>query len=144
MSNTGIKSASGILTITGIVGGVVSAVEGAVTSGTPEHAAIYGGGGLLVGLVSVVAKLFHDKGIHIATIEQAGSDIAAQLPQLRTDLSKTVGFIENDVPGMKSLIDSLGSRVSALEAKTAPDLSGIETVVRKVLAEVVLNETPKA
>ena len=74
------------------------------------------------------------KELHVATIEQAGSDIAAQLPQLKADLSKTVSFVETDLPGLKAQLAAVDAKVAAVVAPVAPDAAAIEKVVRSVLA----------
>ena len=140
-TTTGPGSTSFAVWLVTFLGGVASAVEGIVTPGTPAHTATYGGVGALVALVSSIAKLMHDKGLHVATIQAAGSDIAAELPSLRTDIAKTVAFAETDLPVLKPAIDSVTSRVSALEAKVIPDASTIEGIVRNVLTSVL---TPAA
>ena len=142
MAATGLQSPSGALTITGIVAVALSAVEGILTPGTSVHTAVYGGGGLIVGLVSVIGKLVHDKGIHVATIQQAGSDIAADVPELKLNLDKVLSFAESDFPGLKDRIDALEVKASSIVAPLAPDATAIETVVRQVLAGIAPAPAP--
>lgn len=130
-STTGLKSFSGIFATTGLVGGVLSALEAVLTPGTSVHTAVYGGGGIIAALVSILGKLFHDKGIHVATIQQGVKDIAQVEPAVSADLSTLRNFIETDWPASKALIQEATARVSALEASAA-----------KVVAPVVEVATP--
>jgi hypothetical protein len=110
------KTPSGTLTIIGIIAGVLSAIEGIVTPGTDVHTAVYGAGGIILGLGAVIGKIFHDKGIHISTIQQAGAVVASSAPALADDLSTVLSSVENDVPALKAAIDSFSARLTALEA----------------------------
>jgi hypothetical protein len=135
-TTTGPGSTSFFVWVVTFLGGVASAVEGVVTSGTAAHTAVYGGAGVLLALGGTLGKLFHDKGLHVATITAAGSDIAAQLPQLKTDIATAVGFAEKDVPELQGVIKEITPRVAALEAKIGPDVAAIEVVVRSILAGI--------
>lgn len=132
-AGTGLQTPSGALTITGIVAGVLSAVEGVLTPGTTAHTAVYGGGGIIVGLGSVLGKLFHDKGIHVATIQQAGSDISASLPELQHDASIAASLVD-EIPGLHGKIADLEAKVAAVNM---PSDQALEAAVRRVLASVV-------
>ena len=145
-TTTGPGSTSFAVWLVTFLGGVASAVEGIVTPGTPAHTATYGGVGALVALVSSIAKLLHDKGIHVATIQAAGSDIAAQLPQLKSDLATTVSFVENDIPALKGTVDGLTSRVSAVENKALPaattDVAAVTSIVHSILGSLAAPPAP--
>lgn len=143
-NKTGANSFSGLISIAGAVSGAASAVQAIASSGTDMHQAVFGGGGILLALGSVIAKLKHDQGIHIATIQQAGSDIAAQLPQIKVDLARTIDFIEHDVPGAHDVVtalqngaSALAARLSAVEAKAVPTITDIESTVRTVLTSIL-------
>ena len=140
-TTTGPGSTSFAVWLATFLPGLASGVTALLQHGTPTHTAVFGIGGGVMALVSTLGKLFHDKGLHVATIQAAGSDIAAELPSLRTDIAKTVAFAETDLPVLKPAIDSVTSRVSALEAKVIPDASTIEGIVRNVLTSVL---TPAA
>ena len=145
-TTTGPGSTSFAVWLVTFLGGVASAVEGIVTPGTAAHTATYGGVGALVALVSSIAKLLHDKGIHVATIQAAGSDIAAQLPQLKSDLATTTSFAENDIPALKGTIDGLTSRVSAVENKALPvattDVAAVTSIVHSILGSLAAPPAP--
>ena len=141
-TTTGPGSTSFAVWLVTFLGGVASAVEGIVTPGTAAHTATYGGVGALVALASTIAKLFHDKGLHVATIQTAGSDIAAQLPQLQHDAAIATAFVEQDVPGLKARMDALEAKAASVVAPLAPDRAAIETVVRSVLAGVAPAPAP--
>jgi hypothetical protein len=142
MPTTGTSSVSFRVWLATFLPGLGTAVAGFAQNTNGVRSAAMGGIGLAVSLVSTIFKLLHDKGLHIATIQAAGSDIAAQLPQLRADLSKTVSFIEQDVPGVQSLLSSLGSRVGTVEARIIPDAKAIEGIVRSVLTSVLAGVQP--
>lgn len=137
-STTGPGSTSFAVWIATFVAGLGSAAEGVLTHGTSAHTAVYGAGGVLLTLGSTLGKLVHDKGLHVATIAAAGSDIAAQLPQLKTDIATAVDFAENKVPGVETALDSVKTRVVALENKVAPaastDVAAVTSIVHQVLA----------
>lgn len=74
-------------------------------------------------------------------------DLQAQLPQLKVDLSKAVGFVETDLPQLKPAIDSVEARVTAIEQKAvsvvpAVDRTVLEPLVREVLAQVIGGHAP--
>jgi hypothetical protein len=121
--------------------GILSAIQTLIDPTSPTHQAVFGGGGLLLALGSTVFKLLHDQSLNKATLSTAGSDISQALPGLRLDLSKSISFIENDVPALKGVLDGLGTRVAALEAKAGPALPDIEAVVRQVLTEILAKPT---
>lgn len=135
MKATGTSSTSFRIWLATFVPGLASAVTAITQGGSTSHQAIFGLGGGVLSLVSTLGKLFHDHGLNKASLAAAGSDIAAQLPQLKADLSKSVSFVEQDLPGVRSVIDSVTSRVTALEAKV-PDLAGIEATVRNVVQSI--------
>ena len=145
MKSTGVKSTSFQVWLATFVPGVAAAVQAIVTNGTTAHQAIFGLGGGGLALISTLGKLFHDNGLNKASLATAGSDVAAELPTLKSDLAKAVSSVETDIPAVKTAVDAVTSRVTALETKV-PDLAGIEQTVRTVLAQVVLAkpETPTA
>jgi hypothetical protein len=141
MKPTGIFSASGAMWLLTTASGILSALNGLLQKGTPMHTAVYGGGGILLALVVTVAKLFHDKGIHIATIQQAGSDIAAQLPQISSDITKTASFIAHDAPALITAITDQDARIAQLE-KNLPSLTAIESILTAASTPKVVTPTP--
>jgi hypothetical protein len=146
IKSTGPSSTSFQVWAATFIPGVLAAIQALVDPTSPTHQAVFGGGGLLLALVSTVFKLIHDQGLNKATLSTAGSDLAQALPAIRKDLSVAVSFAENDLPGVKSLLGGLDGRVAALESKVVanvPDISSIETVVRQVLTEL-LKPTPPA
>jgi len=94
-----------------------------------------GGGGALLSLGSTIAKLAHDKGLHIATIHAAGSDIAAALPKLRQDLAIVQGFVEQDWPGLARTINDTSGKVHELEQKVEA-IPGVDELVVAVTAAI--------
>ena len=142
-TTTGPGSTSFAVWLATFLPGLAAAITAVVQNGSTEHSAVVGLGGAGLALVSSITKLLHDKGLHVATIQAAGSDIAAQLPQLKADLSKTVSFVETDLPGVKGVIDDVTKRVSALEAKV-PDLGAIEATVRSVISDAFQGHVPAA
>ena len=143
MKPTGITSTSFRVWLATFIPGLAAAIQALVTNGSTLHTAVFGGGGVLAALFATLGKLWHDGKLNEATLYAAGSDIAKALPSLRDDLSKSVSFIENDVPAFKTLVGGLDGRVGALEAKVTAGLGGstsvadIESVVRKVLTELL-------
>lgn len=140
MKPTGITSTSFRVWLATFIPGLAAAIQALVTNGSTLHTAVFGGGGVLAALFATLGKLWHDGKLNEATLYAAGSDIATALPSLRDDLSKSVSFIENDVPAFKTLVGGLDGRVGALEAKVvggSTSVADIEAVVRKVLTEIL-------
>lgn len=137
-TTTGPGSTSFAVWLVTFLGGVASAVEGIVTPGSAAHTATYGGVGALVALGSTIGKLVHDRGLHVATIQAAGAEFGLELPKLRSDLSTAVGFAENDVPQLKSVVSSVTDRVGALETKVVPvattDVAAVTNIVHGILS----------
>jgi hypothetical protein len=133
---TGPSSTSFQVWLATFLPGLASAISAILQNGTAAHQAVFGLGGGAVMLGSTIFKLIHDQGLNKATLATAGSDLVKALPDLRLDLSKSVSFIENDVPAFKDLVDGVDGRLKALEAK-APELPAIETMVRSVLSELL-------
>lgn len=136
MKPTGVTSTSFRVWLATFIPSLAAAVTGFVQNSGGSKDAVLGASGIIAGLLSTLGKLGHDHGINKASIAAAGSDIAAQLPALKSDLSTAVGFVENELPGVKGVIDAIGSRVTSLEGKV-PDLAGIESIVRTVLSQVL-------
>jgi hypothetical protein len=140
MKTTGTSSTSFRIWLATFVPSVAAAVAGFLQNTNGEKSSVLGGAGIIAALVSTVSKLAHDQGLNKATLLAAGSDITAQLPQLKLDASKTVSFIESDLPALKGIISDLASRVTTAEAHVtslvAPDITVIESAVRKVLGEL--------
>lgn len=136
MKATGITSTSFKVWLTTFVPAVAAAAQALLTNGSAIHTAVFGGGGALVALVSTLGKLFHDNGLNKASLAAAGADISKALPDLKADLSTAVSFVENDFPSVKTGLADAQAKIAALEAKV-PDLAGIETTVRNVLADVL-------
>lgn len=132
---TGPASTSFKVSAAGFIAGIGTLITSYVqnTNGQATNAHAIAGAGLAI--LSVLGKLAHDHGLNKATIAAAGSEVAAQLPALKTDLQKSVAFVENDLPGLKPLIDGVTSRVSALESKI-PDRTEIESIIRTVFGQV--------
>ena len=136
--NTGPKSTSFQVFVAGALPGLLTLAHGLLAGGQPASAklaSILGGSGLTG--VAAAFKLLHDSGIHKATIAAAGSDVQASLPELRLNIDKVLGFAESDFPGLKTALDGIGARVSAVESKI-PDATGIESLVRSVVASVLV------
>jgi hypothetical protein len=119
---TGLKSTSFKLWAGTSLGGIVSAVQAAVTKGSFTHTLVYGIGGIVAVVVSTAAKTWHDKGLHesymqlaIATVRSGDAQVVAQLPALRVDLDKAVPMLETQFPALASLVDALKGRIEALE-----------------------------
>lgn len=154
-TTTGPGSTSFAVWITSLIAGIASAIEGVVTPGSTAHTAVYGGGGIIIALGGTITKLLHDKGLHIATIQAAGADIADQLPQLKTDLATAIDFVEQDVPALKGAVNNVQSRMSAVEGKAEAAVASIpgepqlEAAARSALTKLLggntlVNTTPAA
>ena len=140
MKSTGTSSTSFRIWLATFIPALAAAVQAIVTNGTPTHQAVFGLGGGAVALFATLGKLLHDGSLNAATLKAGASDISEALPSLRLDLSKSVSFIENDVPAFKTLISGVDGRIAALETKVAasvPELPAIEAMVRSVLAELL-------
>jgi len=116
--------------LVGLVGGPALAVELSHLP-TEVRALLVVSGPLFAAIVHIV-DAWRAKGPSAAL-----ADLEAQLPQLRQDAAATVDFIENSFPEIKPAVALLTARVTALEAEVAPDLTSIESVVRKVLGQVI-------
>lgn len=136
-SPTGISSTSFQVWLYTFIPGLASALQAILTKGTPTHQAVFGLGGGAVMLFSTLGKLAHDGVFRKATILAGINDVTAAWPSLSLDLSKSVSFIENDVPVLKTVISGLDGRIVALEAKAGPALPDIEATIRKVLSELL-------
>ena len=143
---TGPKSTSFKFSFGGVIAGVGTLISGIIQNpqgitnaqSAVQSSKVWIGG--IVTAVSIAAKLIHDHGFNKATIEQAGSEFAQELPQIRLELAKTVGFVENDLPQLRPLIAGADERITALETKveaaTGVTATEIEAIVRKVLGGV--------
>lgn len=139
MKATGTSSTSFRIWLATFIPGLATTVTAFAQNSGGSKTAALGVGGLVVSLFSTLAKLGHDHGLNKATLAAGASDITAALApdgQLRADLSKTVSFVENDLPGVKTVVSDVTARVEALEKKV-PDLAGIEQIVRTVLSQVL-------
>lgn len=143
MKTTGTSSTSFRIWLATFIPGVAATVTAFVQNSGGSKTTILGGAGAIAALFSTLGKLFHDGKLNTATLAAAGSDISAQLPQIKADISKTVSFVENDLPGVKGVIDDVTKRVSALEAKV-PDLGAIENTVRSVISDIFGGHVPAA
>lgn len=138
VKTTGVTSTSFRVWLATFLPGLAAALQAILTDGTPTHQAVFGLGGGAVALFSTLGKLLHDQGLNKASLLAGANDITAALPELRLNLSKSVSFIENDVPTLTTVISDLQGKVKALEGTaTGADLVAIEGVVRKVLAELL-------
>jgi hypothetical protein len=138
-------SAAGILTglgtlITGLVHNpnAVSNAQGAVSD---VRTAV--GGAVVV--VSIVIKLIHDKGFNEASLTAAGNDVAQALPEIRANLSKAAGLVENDFPSLQSdytrfksdVTAELGNVESRVQSVTGITPQMIEDAVRHIMSGAV-------
>lgn len=140
MKPTGVTSTSFRIWLATFIPSVAAAVTAFVQNSGGSKSAVLGGAGIVSALFSTLGKLFHDHGVSIASIQQAGSDIAAQLPELKHDASIAAGFVEQEIPGLHSAITDLTTRLTAQEQKVitaVPDAAAIESAVRTVLAGIV-------
>ena len=141
MVDTGILATSTKLHLGALLLSVLSGCEAIFQQPkSAVHLAVFGGGGLIVAAASTVAKLFHDKGIHIATIEQAGAELVKELPLLKADLSVFVTWLSTQFPELSTHITSLEDRLATEEQKVItaiPDHAAIATVVREILGSIV-------
>lgn len=134
---TGPKSTSFQVWAAGALPGLATLAHGLFTGGSLSQriSQIVAGSGLTG--VSSAFKLLHDSGVHQATISQAGSDIAKDIPELKFNIDKVLGFAEADFPGLQGGLSSLEARITAQEQKVVtavPDAAAVEAVVRRVLA----------
>lgn len=140
---TGPSSTSFQVFLAGALPGLITLFHGLIAGGqTPSQkiASILGGSGLTG--IAAAFKLLHDHGIHVATIQQAGSDIAADIPQLKHDSSIAAAFAEQDFPAFSQRLDALEVKAASIVAPLAPDAAAIETVVRQVLAGIAPAPAP--
>lgn len=144
--STGLGSTSFTVWLSTFIPGLLSLIDAVAQNSSPTHLAVAGAVGAVLTVGSTIAKLLHDKGIHVATIAAAGSDVAAALPGLRVDLQAVEHFIELDWPASKAVIDDVAGkiasvgkdvedRVKAVEAKiaTSPTIEDVRGVVHSVL-----------
>lgn len=144
MKATGTSSTSFRIWLATFIPGLATTVTAFAQNSGGSKTAALGVGGLVVSLFSTLAKLGHDHGLNKATLAAGASDITAALApdgQLRADLSKTVSFVENDLPGAKTVVSDVTARVEALEKKV-PDLAGIEQIVRTVVGQAFASAAP--
>jgi len=132
---TGPRSTSFVVHAVSFLTGLVGAASTFLVHGSAIQTQVrgFGGGALMLG--STIAKLIHDRGVHIATIQQAGADIGAALPQLRQDLGGVQAFVEQEWPGAKTLLAALDGRIHELEGKVAA-VPGVQALTDAVLAAV--------
>ena len=146
MKPTGVTSTSFRVWLATFIPSVAAAVTAFVQNSGGSKSAVLGGAGILSALFSTLGKLFHDHGVSIASIQQTAYDIAAQLPALKADLSTAVTFAENEAPALKGVIDSLGSRVAAVESGVLPaastDVAAVTAIVHSILAGLAAPHAP--
>lgn len=138
---TGPGSTSFLVWLSTFVPGLLGAVDAAVTKGTPTHTAVLGLGGAVLALGSSIGKLLHDRGLHIATIQAAGSDVAQALPGLTADLTQVRSFVEQEWPTSKGVIDEVTRGLGELRSKVEsfPD---VEELVRAVTTALAARLSP--
>jgi hypothetical protein len=113
--------------------GLAGFIQAIVSPTSTVHDAIFGGGGAAVALFSTLIKLWHDKGLSIATLQAGAHDVAEEWPTIKTDVEKVISFVENDIPGVKGTLTDIGQRLSALEAKAGVPIADVENALRKLL-----------
>jgi hypothetical protein len=139
---TGPKSVSFKASAGGFLTGIGTILSGLIhnpTSMTNAQSAVSSTklwvGGIIT-LGSILGKLFHDHGFNKATIMTAGSDLARALPEIRHDLAKTVGFVENDIPQINTLVASFDNRLKSIETSATNTVgvspADIESAIRRV------------
>ncbi|MEM0142418.1 MAG: hypothetical protein QXL94_00490 [Candidatus Parvarchaeum sp.] len=114
--------------------GVASFIQSILSNGSSVHTAVFGGGGLLISMFATVAKLFHDRGIHMSTIQAAGEDVLKEWDPLKNDIATVISFAENDVPGVKTIVNDVKTRIDALEQKV--NGSSLDEALRKYFQQV--------
>jgi hypothetical protein len=138
MKTTGVTSTSFRIWLATFVPSVAAAVTAFMQNTGGSKTAVLGGAGIVSALFATLGKLWHDGHLNTATLLAAGSDVAIQLPALKSDLSKVGAFVETDLPFLKPAITSVETRVTALESKVVatvgPDVAAITAVVHQVLA----------
>jgi len=117
--------------VVGIVAGLGMVVAAFAQNLDNSKTAVSAGAGTVLALGSIVAKLFHDKGVNVATIQNAGSDFAAALPSLTSDLTSVKTFIENEWPASKAVLTEATGKVGALETRVAA-IPGLPQIVQAV------------
>lgn len=137
----------------------VPSIAGAVTAFTNNvdgsKSATLGVASIAAATVASLGKLFHDQGVHKATIAAAGSEVATQLPALKSDLSTAVTFVEQELPSLKGIINDVKSRADSVEARVADietkatsavglTKDDVESVLRGLLGGLVPAATPPA
>lgn len=99
---TGPKSTSFKLSAAGILTGLGTLITGlvhnpnAVSNGAGAVSDVRTAIGAAVVAISVAVKIFHDQGFNKASIAAAGSEVASELPNIKADLGKAAGLVEND------------------------------------------------
>lgn len=158
---TGPKSTSFKLSAAGILTGLGTLITGlvqnpdALKNGQAAITNVRTAGGLIVVVVSVVAKLIHDKGFNEATITAAGSEVASEIPAIKDAFAKAAGLVESDFPALKGKVDEFETdakqKLADLEAlvqtRTGITPQMVEDAVRHILANaqpVVQPTTPPA
>jgi len=105
--------------IPAFAGGILATVDGAIQHGPTLVRAVLVIVGGVVALSSTVATIIRDKGVSVASIEQAGSALAAKLPSLEAELGTVGTLVSTDFPATKATVDSLVRVVGDLQAKVA-------------------------
>lgn len=134
----------------GIALGILSAVNAVITDPTNKvHMAVFGAGGLVTIVGSIIAGLSHSKAVNVATITSAGSQFAAKLPQIEADLSTVSSFVQQEWPATKTAIAQVQNRVGAVEQSVqglapASLVAQTKTAVISELATAANNVAPPA
>jgi hypothetical protein len=132
---TGPGSVSFAVHAVAFLSGLVGAASAFLVHGSDVQTAVVGGGGVLLSTLSTVSKLLHDRGIHVATIQAAGADIAGVLPQVRKDLAAVQGFVETEWPGVQPYFVDVANKMRELEAKVNA-MPGVDALVAAVAAAI--------
>lgn len=137
---TGPQSTSFKVAATGVISGLGMIVTQYVQNTGGAHSNVNSAVGGVLALGSILGKLYHDNGLNKASITAGATDIEKAAPGIKDAAAKVLGFVETDVPEVKSLITAAEAHITAVEAKI-PDLATIESTVRTVLGSVL---TPPA
>lgn len=137
---TGPKSNSFKVAAAGFISGAGLVITDYVQNTNGAHASVNTAVGGAVALGSILGKLFHDSGFNKASIIAGAGDIEKAAPGIKDAAAKVLGFVETDIPEVKTLVTAAEAHIAAVEAKI-PDAATIESTIRTVLSTVL---TPPA
>lgn len=135
--STGLSATSTKVTLAAFLPGLAAIIASLAQNGSTLHSAITGvvGGVLMLG--SVLGKLFHDRGIHVATITAAGSDVAKALPGLRTDLQSVENFVELEWPSTKAAFSEFSGLAHKAASTAEAARTAAETATNAVKNQII-------